>query len=142
MLYGREAYDMDCHAIETIRSLGSAAVAGEVYQHRVDVVLPDVVEVLGYFKPVQQAEVMQRIGKVLTGQQIGGFDLNTLDYGCDMMLRKCKGKLMATISMLEDGDKRKKKKNQPSANTIKLENHEFKQRDGYVGSVLGHEARK
>lgn len=140
-LYGRADYNRHLNAVDQLDALASAAIAGEVYLHRAEEHYADIAEVLDFFDASKQAEVLQRIGAVLWGKQITGFALASHAAGCDMMRRRLKGKLMGTVSRLQEGDMMRAKKNRPSANTIKLRGFEFRTKYGseaYVQSVLTH----
>lgn len=143
MLYGRADYDRHLHAIDTLDALASAAIAGDGYLHRAEEQYLDIEEVLDFFEAPKQREILQRVGDVLQGKQIGGFSLKSHTAGCDMMRRKIKGKLMATISMLGEGDMKRTMKNRATPNQIKLRGFEFRTKYGFgseafVQSVLSH----
>lgn len=134
MLYGREAYNRHNAAIDIVESLGSAAVAREGYIERAEAQYADIGEVIEFFgnTPELQKDLVKMLSPVLQGHYVGGFYLKTLEAACDRMRRKCKGKLMATISMLKDGEQ--VKENMP--NSVRRSPSEFRQRWSYEGSVL------
>lgn len=141
MFYSKAAYNRHNAAIDIVESLGSAAVAHEGYIERAEAQYADIGEVIEFFgnAPELQKDLVKMLSPVLQGHYVGGFYLKTLEAACDRMRRKCKGKLMATISMLKDGEQ--VKENRPNLAITTGGKYrspsQFRQKWGYEGSIKG-----
>jgi hypothetical protein len=130
-LFGKAEYEMKLEAIEAAESCISAAILGTDYVGRLDKYMDDLVEIPRYFwarcpvtmkkmeKPGPDvAEIARVIYALAKGDRVDGFivlkngtRVATARYYQSVMeriKRKLKGKLLFTVSILKDGDKRAK----------------------------------